>query len=552
MNRKWCAVAVTVAAAMALATWAQAAVSEEMIQKITAAMPAKAIAKPAKARKLLVFTLAKGFPHGSIPVAAKALEIMGKKTGAFEATESADPAVFKAETIAKFDAVCMDNTTGDLFGDDGKKALVDFVSGGKGMAGIHAATDCFYNWKDYGEMMGGYFSGHPFRRISVKLDDPGSPLTAAFREKGFQIEDEIYTFKDPYSREKLHVLLSIDWENSHLGGGTRSDNDYALSWIHEYGKGRVFYCAFGHDDAIFWNPAILKHYLAGLQYVLGDLKADATPSAKLEPPLKPARGPDLAKPEPKIMKAPLVYYAPASPDAAKPEAEKSTAPKADGEERPKSLLERDLDRLKAIYAYSEWAGKTKMEGLVAALKFDAQTFADLGAVQAIEGKENRFSILIRRDAKTLDLELRVEVSRMESALAVHEDIMHYFALCSRLPPVYKRPTEGELVQVGDVCFVPNFEWVPKGSDKPILGVVLFARNNVLIRVNQWGEGKQTYWDMAAIAKRIDKQVVEWLPKPRDKDQAKPKTETASPAPAGATGSSPARAPQTSPAPATPK
>ena len=319
MGRKWCAVAVTVAAVMALATWAQAAVSEEMIQKIMAAMPAKAIAKPAKARKLLVFTLAKGYKHGSIPVAAKALEIMGKKTRAFEATESADPAVFKAETLAKFDAVLMDNCTSapdkaDLITDEElKKSILDFISvQGKGWIGIHAATDCNYHWPEYGEMMGGYFNGHPFRRISVKLDDPGSPLSAPFREKGFQIEDEIYTFKDPYSREKLRVLLSIDWENSHLSGGTRSDNDYALSWIHEYGKGRVFYCAFGHEDYIFWNPAILKHYLAGLQYVLGDLKADATPSAKLQPTPKPARGPDLANLGPKIMKAPLIYYAPAS------------------------------------------------------------------------------------------------------------------------------------------------------------------------------------------------------------------------------------------------
>ena len=111
MNRKWCAMSVAVAAAMALATWAQAAVSEEMIRKITAAMPAKAIAKPAKPRKLLVFTLAKGFPHGSIPVAAKAFQIMGTKTGAFEAVVSDDLAMLKAESLAKFDAVLMDNCT---------------------------------------------------------------------------------------------------------------------------------------------------------------------------------------------------------------------------------------------------------------------------------------------------------------------------------------------------------------------------------------------------------------------------------------------------------
>lgn len=63
------------------------------------------------------------------------------------------------------------------------------------------------------------------------------------------------------------------WQN-------RPDDDFALSWIHQYGQGRVFYCALGHWHQSFWNPAVLQHWLAGLQYVLGDLDADATPSAK--------------------------------------------------------------------------------------------------------------------------------------------------------------------------------------------------------------------------------------------------------------------------------
>jgi hypothetical protein len=61
----------------------------------------------------------------------------------------------------------------------GKKSLLDFVAGGKGLAGCHAATDCLYNWKEYGDMMGGYFQGHPFGNIVVKLDDAKSPLMAA-------------------------------------------------------------------------------------------------------------------------------------------------------------------------------------------------------------------------------------------------------------------------------------------------------------------------------------------------------------------------------------
>ena len=96
----------------------------------------------------------------------------------------------------------------------------------------------------------------------MKVDDPKSPLTAMFEGKGFEFSDEIYTFKDPYSREKLHILLSVDWENASLPKGNRDDNDYALAWIHDFGKGHVFYCAFGHQHEVFWNPTILKFYLA--------------------------------------------------------------------------------------------------------------------------------------------------------------------------------------------------------------------------------------------------------------------------------------------------
>ena len=265
------------------------------VAKVTEAMPTAPIVKPAKPRKLLIFSLTKGFPHSSVSIGGKAFEIMGAKTGAWESVNTVDPAYFAPDKIKEFDAIMFNNTTGrDLIPDEGhRQSILDFVKSGKGIAGIHSACDALYEkWPEYGEMMGGFFQGHPFRKISVKLDDPTSPLMAMFEGKGFEISDEIYTFKDQYSREKVHVLSSIDWENANIQeGGNRADNDYALSWIREYGKGRVFYCAFGHDDQIWWNPAILRHYLAGIQYAAGDLKADATPSAKVK--IKPVPGPDL-------------------------------------------------------------------------------------------------------------------------------------------------------------------------------------------------------------------------------------------------------------------
>ncbi len=274
-------------------TWGTAEAVD--VQKITDAMPAKATMPPAKPRKVLCFTSATGFFHSSVPVGARAIQIMGNKTGAWQAVISNDKFMFEPETLAQFDAVMMCSTTGSLFGDKMandrlRKSFLDFVASGKGLAGSHAATDCSYDWKEYGEMIGGFFQGHPFNKHFAKLDDPASPINAAFKGQGFEFADEMYTFRTPYSREKLHILLSIDMAKTKLDddparpgfkkGENRDDHDYAISWIHEFGKGRVFYCSYGHNHQIFWTPPVLQHFMDGIQYALGDLKAEATASGK--------------------------------------------------------------------------------------------------------------------------------------------------------------------------------------------------------------------------------------------------------------------------------
>ena len=262
--------------------------AKEELDKVRAALPASAPAKPANPRKLLVFNLCKGFYHGCIPLAGEALEMLGEKTGAYEAEISSDMAALDAASLAKFDAVLFNNTTRLGFTDPARKqALLDFVKGGKGFVGIHASSDNFYNWPEAAAMQGGQFDGHPWGAggtWAVKVDDPSHPLNKAFGGKGFQIGDEIYQVKGAYSRDTLRVLVSLDMSDDKtrdVRGIKRKDNDFAISWIREYGKGRVFYCSFGHNNEIFWNPAILQHYLAGIQYALGDLRADATPSSKL-------------------------------------------------------------------------------------------------------------------------------------------------------------------------------------------------------------------------------------------------------------------------------
>ena len=117
-------------------------------------------------------------------------------------------------------------------------------------------------------MIGGYFDGHPWHeKIRVIVEDKNHPASKPFGER-FEITDEIYQFKGPYDRTKLHVLMKMD-TNSVKKEGKRQDKDYALAWTKDYGKGRVFYSAFGHREEVWKDERFLAHMLGGLKYAMG-------------------------------------------------------------------------------------------------------------------------------------------------------------------------------------------------------------------------------------------------------------------------------------------
>ena len=281
-----------------------AEITAEEKEKIEKAIPAKTSITPQKLRKLLVFNLdvwdgKVRTGHASLPCGNYALELMGKKTGAYEAIFSSDVNVFRPESLKQFDAICFNNTTGVLFDDpELKKSLLEFVYSGKGFIGIHAAGATFVQWPKYdqwpafGEMLGGYENGgHPWKAnetITLKLDDPDHILNAAFNRKGFEISDEVFQFQSPiWSRDKLRVLVSIDTDKTDMNSARRilperqKDKDIAISWVRSYGRGRVFYSSFGHNKQVYWNAPMLRHFLDGIQFALGDLPAGTTPSGKL-------------------------------------------------------------------------------------------------------------------------------------------------------------------------------------------------------------------------------------------------------------------------------
>lgn len=270
-------------------------------EKIAAALPSEAAASPVKARKILVFSATAGFRHASIATGKVALTELGKKTGAYEAIISDDLAYFEPAAIQQFDAICFLSTTQDVFSPHPdfvkkmseeekkqaqektlrlRKSLMDYVVGGKGFVGIHAATDTLYNMPEYGRMIGGYFDGHPWTadkevQIDIEKGQEKHPLNAIFEGKSLNLREEIYQHREPYDPALMHTLLRLNVEKSaSVQGMKRQDGHYGVSWLRQHGKGRVFYCALGHNHEMYWHPQVLRHYLAGIQWAMGDLKAE--------------------------------------------------------------------------------------------------------------------------------------------------------------------------------------------------------------------------------------------------------------------------------------
>lgn len=280
--------------------------TREELKRIFDAVPKESSVKPSKIRKLLVFSRAWGYKHDAIAWGKEVFEIMARKTGAFEAIISDDAAMFEAENLNQFDGVLFNNTNNEIFlpenfdelsprdqaeAREKDKALKDsfthFLAGGKGLAVIHAGVASFREWPEYGKIIGARFDNHPWgagSTVTLKIEEPDHPLVQSFPDKTFEVMDEIYQMKGPYSRDELRVLLSLDTcrTNMEVEHVHRKDGDFAISWIKRYGEGRVFYCALGHQKQVFWDPGVLGHFLDGLQFILGDLECDTTPSGKIQ------------------------------------------------------------------------------------------------------------------------------------------------------------------------------------------------------------------------------------------------------------------------------
>jgi type 1 glutamine amidotransferase len=182
--------------------------------------------------------------------------------GKFDVRVCEDPAILdSAKAIEPYDVIFLTlyNASIPTLSDQAKENLLNFVKNGKGFAFSHLASASFKEWDEFKKLCGRVWvmgrSGHgPRGKFQVRIVDTNHPITRGL--SGFEADDELYAKLE--GNEPIHVLAEADsdW----------SKKVEPLAFTKEYGKGRVFFEAFGHDGKALSNPSVGKLIAQGIEW----------------------------------------------------------------------------------------------------------------------------------------------------------------------------------------------------------------------------------------------------------------------------------------------
>lgn len=253
------------------------------------AMPASAADAPEKPARMLMVTTSKTFTHDPVRRKEQALapsEVavtqIGQQTKLFTVDCTQNPvADFTPDNLKKYDLVFFYTQGPNL--EIPEPALDYFFNTwlkqkGHGFIATHSSTDTYGDYKPYWDMIGGTFDGHPWNAgdtVTITVHDKNHPSTKVWGDE-FQIRDEIYQYKN-WQPGKVHVLMSLNMAKC----GTKKPYHVPVSWIKNYGDGRVFYTNLGHNAETWANPKFRESLIGGIRWVMGLEEGDATPNPEV-------------------------------------------------------------------------------------------------------------------------------------------------------------------------------------------------------------------------------------------------------------------------------
>jgi len=204
------------------------------------------------------------------------------ESGRFDVRETEEPAGLTARTLEPYDLLVVDYC-GPRWGRKAETAVEDFVKGGKGLVAVHGANYSFGEmelladrhkrtgifeppWPAWAKMVGGVWvegppkTSHGQRHsFAVKFIDREHPVAAGLAES-FIATDELY--HNPQMEPETHVIATAFSDTS--TGGTGKDEP--ILWTVNYGKGRTFYTALGHNLTALVEPGFIATFLRGCEW----------------------------------------------------------------------------------------------------------------------------------------------------------------------------------------------------------------------------------------------------------------------------------------------
>ena len=214
--------------------------------------------------------------RSTTPVLRQILEA----TGRFEVRVTDEFRGAGPETLAPYDLVVLnyyEKKQADLrWGERADDALVSSVRGGKGLVAYHFSLAAFEGWTEFEKMCGGNWrpdNGHHSTRhdFTVTIQDRDHPITRGFKATFPQANDELYANLKWQPAGTFHVLATAWDDHSLYRPGEKQPlpgpgaNEPVL-WTVDYGRGRVFVTAMGHDVEAMKSAAFSATLARGAEW----------------------------------------------------------------------------------------------------------------------------------------------------------------------------------------------------------------------------------------------------------------------------------------------
>ena len=231
---------------------------------LAGALVLQAADAPARARILLITGDDVSPAHDWLSCAAATREVL-KESGRFDVDVIGGAEVLANDAnLRNVDVIylMLYNAKTPTLSDKGKENLLNFVKSGKGFVVTHLSSASFKEWPEFKALCGRIWimgtSGHGPRDVfRAVIVDKASPITQGVND--FNQDDELYAKLQ--GDAPIHVLVQADsdW----------SKKTEPLAFTLDYGKGRVFHHAFGHDAKAINTPEVKKLIVQGTAWAAG-------------------------------------------------------------------------------------------------------------------------------------------------------------------------------------------------------------------------------------------------------------------------------------------